>query len=427
MSWLFDSVMGFLKSPGWALPVMSFIDDNCVVFDDEEENKLAYMDIYGAFREMVDSLLDMHLQEMGVDAATFGAQCAALSSSPNASAGKEALEQILAVDDFLSFKKMMVKRNMELELEALKMLQGASAEVSAATHEAPPPPPAAPEEEDEEAMLKRVLELSLIESYGESTLTDVTPAEIAEAEKEKEEADLKMALALSLQLEDEQKKMQAMEASQSAAAQPPPARPAPALAPVTAAAPPSAPPPPAKTLAPIAAVVPSSAKQMQEVRASEAAAKAAEARQRAEKEKKEATEARLAGEASASAKQQAEMKARAEHLRKQRDLILAQRRKQRESEAAAYTPPPAGSAAPAAPLAASAAPMRRAAGYSEDKEVVSDEQRAMLSRALATSMKATLLGGDSLGLEQMLVQAEKRADLEATKAALRREAARAPQ
>ena len=33
LTWLFDAVLGFLKSPGWALPVMSFIDDNCVVFD----------------------------------------------------------------------------------------------------------------------------------------------------------------------------------------------------------------------------------------------------------------------------------------------------------------------------------------------------------------------------------------------------------
>ena len=33
LTWLFDAVLGFLKSPGWALPVMSFIDDNCIVFD----------------------------------------------------------------------------------------------------------------------------------------------------------------------------------------------------------------------------------------------------------------------------------------------------------------------------------------------------------------------------------------------------------
>ena len=33
LTWLFDAVLGFLKSPGWALPVMFFIDDNCIVFD----------------------------------------------------------------------------------------------------------------------------------------------------------------------------------------------------------------------------------------------------------------------------------------------------------------------------------------------------------------------------------------------------------
>ena len=105
-TWLFDSVMGFLKSPGWALPVMSFIDDNCVVFDDEDENKLVYMEIYNAFREMVDSLLEMHLSEMGVDAPLFLAVCQKASSME---AQKEVLEQVLAVDDYISFKKMMVR------------------------------------------------------------------------------------------------------------------------------------------------------------------------------------------------------------------------------------------------------------------------------------------------------------------------------
>ena len=105
-TWLFDSVMGFLKSPGWALPVMSFIDDNCVVFDDEDENKLVYMEIYNAFREMVDSLLGMHLAEMGCSADQFAELCQTFSSTAS---GKEVLEQILAVDDYISFKKMMVR------------------------------------------------------------------------------------------------------------------------------------------------------------------------------------------------------------------------------------------------------------------------------------------------------------------------------
>lgn len=132
--WLLDSITKFLRSPGWALPVMQFIDDNCVVFDDDvrshqsfahqstapdarahsysrvpplaqEENKLAYSDIYAAFREMVESLLEMHLEDMGVTPEQFAGTVGRLSHTK---AGQETLQQILAVDDYLSFKKMMV-------------------------------------------------------------------------------------------------------------------------------------------------------------------------------------------------------------------------------------------------------------------------------------------------------------------------------
>merc|ERR1719171_3130434 len=105
------------------------------------------MDIYTAFRDMVDSLLDMHLEELGVTAEQFAAVCEAAASQQ---VGMEVLEQILAVDDFVSFKKMMVKRNMELELEAMKALQSLSdkvAEDGAAEEYAEPPP----EDDDFEA------------------------------------------------------------------------------------------------------------------------------------------------------------------------------------------------------------------------------------------------------------------------------------
>merc|ERR1719230_377122 len=69
---------------------------------------------------MVDSLLEMHLEEMGCTAEDFAKLCATYGSTE---VGKEVLEQVLAVDDFISFKKMMVKRNMELELESLRQLQ----------------------------------------------------------------------------------------------------------------------------------------------------------------------------------------------------------------------------------------------------------------------------------------------------------------
>jgi hypothetical protein len=45
--WIFDSVIAYIKSPNWKIPIMQFIDDFCLGFDSEEENKLEYTQIHG--------------------------------------------------------------------------------------------------------------------------------------------------------------------------------------------------------------------------------------------------------------------------------------------------------------------------------------------------------------------------------------------
>ena len=194
--------------------------------DAEDENKLAYMDIYTAFRDMVDSLLDMHLEELGVTAEQFAAVCEAAASQQ---VGMEVLEQILAVDDFVSFKKMMVKRNMELELEAMKALQSLSEQIADGGAGAPPADPDAAPEDDFEAQLQQALELSMREAQAAGTSTDIDASEMERQRAEAEEAELAMAIALSLQVEEEKEKQILAEA---AASSPPAPAPAPAPAPV---------------------------------------------------------------------------------------------------------------------------------------------------------------------------------------------------
>ena len=36
-----------MKSPRWKTPVYSFIEEYCIVFDSEDENKLEYTKIHG--------------------------------------------------------------------------------------------------------------------------------------------------------------------------------------------------------------------------------------------------------------------------------------------------------------------------------------------------------------------------------------------
>ena len=40
--WFFDLIINFIKSPRWKAPMMSFIDEYCIVFDTDDENKFEY-------------------------------------------------------------------------------------------------------------------------------------------------------------------------------------------------------------------------------------------------------------------------------------------------------------------------------------------------------------------------------------------------
>jgi hypothetical protein len=112
--WLFDAVTGFLRSPDWTVPVGNFMDDNCLVFGSDEEHELTH-DIFNAYRDMVDSLIERFLSDLGTTKHEFVKLCAEFTTTD---VGQGVLEQLLAVDDFVSFKQMMVQRNLEIEAEA---------------------------------------------------------------------------------------------------------------------------------------------------------------------------------------------------------------------------------------------------------------------------------------------------------------------
>ena len=64
--WFFDIIINFLRSPRWKTPVMSFLDEYCIIFDNEEENKLEYTKIHNDFKKLVEELIGCRLAELGV-------------------------------------------------------------------------------------------------------------------------------------------------------------------------------------------------------------------------------------------------------------------------------------------------------------------------------------------------------------------------
>ncbi|XP_046698445.1 cilia- and flagella-associated protein 36 isoform X5 [Silurus meridionalis] len=119
--WVVESIAGYLGSPEWLIPLTDFMENKCTVFDDEEENKLSYTEIHQQYKQLVEKLLENYMQEVGISEQQFLAAC----SSPFAkSKSLQALFQpVLATNDFQMFRSLMVQKNVELQLQALRVIK----------------------------------------------------------------------------------------------------------------------------------------------------------------------------------------------------------------------------------------------------------------------------------------------------------------
>ena len=216
--WLFDYMMETFRSPTWEVPVMTFIDENCVIFDNDEENKLIYTEKHREFCQLIDNLLCSHLAEIGVAELQFAK--AVEAGYQRRDVNRKVFDQIIAVDDFLTFKKMMVKRNVQLELEVVEAMKNARQRIV---------PPSSKEEEDQnmKAATKFSEDVSRFEGGktkdsgnnnggGSKTGDDKEATQLKAAmeanllemqlyakQMELEQAELEKALAISLKLEEE--------------------------------------------------------------------------------------------------------------------------------------------------------------------------------------------------------------------------------
>jgi hypothetical protein len=125
----------------------------------------------------VEGVLCDNLAEIGLTASDFADICERGRHSTDIS--MDVVNQILAMDDFLTFKKLMVKRNLELDLEAITAMRDEETEASTTA-----------EDDDVETHL---MELSVLYK-----------------QEEMEQAELEAAIAMSLALQEEQLRLAAV-------------------------------------------------------------------------------------------------------------------------------------------------------------------------------------------------------------------------
>ncbi|KAK1171262.1 cilia- and flagella-associated protein 36-like isoform X1 [Acipenser oxyrinchus oxyrinchus] len=119
--WVVETIAGYLGSSDWVIPVTDFIENKCTVFDDDDENKLAYTEIHQQYKDMVEQLLGNYTQEIGISEEQFLEAC--ISPLAQSKALQNVFQPVLAAEDFEIFKSLMIQKNVELQLQALRVIE----------------------------------------------------------------------------------------------------------------------------------------------------------------------------------------------------------------------------------------------------------------------------------------------------------------
>ncbi|KAH7730779.1 ADP-ribosylation factor-like 2-binding protein [Aphelenchoides avenae] len=121
---IFRKFLDFLETDMWTMPVNNFMEQNSIVFDREQGDPEVYEHVHKRFHELVDTLITSYCEDTKI---TTQELIDALKSTDDNSKlsykDRVLLEPVVASQDFNVFVPMMMRKNVELQLQALKMLE----------------------------------------------------------------------------------------------------------------------------------------------------------------------------------------------------------------------------------------------------------------------------------------------------------------
>jgi len=181
--WMYDFIVQYLSSPTWRIPILTYLDENCIIFDDDEENKFEYTDIHNGFKKLVEGLVADMMAELEI---TEDKLLEILQAGIKDPEYKRTFEQLLIIDNFLVFRNLMIKRNKELELEALQQLHELDQKAKAQAGQQTPQNPDLQRAtlEMEQAEIAHAMALSLAIEQERQKLLEQEDYELQEALKQ---------------------------------------------------------------------------------------------------------------------------------------------------------------------------------------------------------------------------------------------------
>ena len=96
----------------------------CLVFEQDEDdaNEEEYAKIFDEYKNLVDKLLASHMEDLSISPEQFEEACKNAQGALSAKFHQTLFEQIWAANDYDIFKRMMIQRNIDLQLQALELL-----------------------------------------------------------------------------------------------------------------------------------------------------------------------------------------------------------------------------------------------------------------------------------------------------------------
>ncbi|XP_037954615.1 cilia- and flagella-associated protein 36 [Teleopsis dalmanni] len=128
-SWVFDSLVCFLHGPIWNAPLQTFIEEKSLVFDPNlqpDEDNADIKKIHDEYKNLVDYMLGSFMEEMQITPEQFELACmeGRNQQADNPFQLHQGLfHQIWAANDIKIFIRMMTQRNVELQLQALDLIE----------------------------------------------------------------------------------------------------------------------------------------------------------------------------------------------------------------------------------------------------------------------------------------------------------------
>ncbi|XP_066995121.1 cilia- and flagella-associated protein 36 [Anabrus simplex] len=186
-TWVFDSLVGYLQGPIWNIPILTFMEQKSSVFEPaNEELEEEYRKIHEEYKNLVDTMLGTFVDDIGITTEQFEEAC---SKTPNEGVHvrfhKTLFEQVWAANDYEIFKRIMLQKNLELQLQALELIQQRCGVTSQAL--LPPDGDEVLHTEEEARIMEEVIKKSLEEYEASKQLLDDSTLQLEQSLSSPEE------------------------------------------------------------------------------------------------------------------------------------------------------------------------------------------------------------------------------------------------